>query len=223
MSSPEHIRPRGTNPVLWRQPASEQRPEQQTLQLDEKSGTIALFRYSLIAPLVLEGPLPARELTRRARESAARVYDIPYSKRTSVSVDSLLDWVLRYRDGGFEALVPKLRSDRGQFRTIGPLIADLIERLKKGNPNLTGTALLHELRLSSGHDSTEVSAATLYRFLKQRGLSARQLTADAPLKPLKKIWRIDFICDEDRELLTEWRRSKDKNLWPSVPTSLRQV
>jgi len=220
MSSPEHIRPQWTNPVLWRRPASEQRPEEQTLQLNEKSGTIALFRYSLIESLVLERPLPTGEVTRRAREIAARVYDIPYSKRTSVSFDSLLNWVVRYRDGGFEALVPKLRSDRGQFRTIAPAIADLIERLKRGNPNLTVTALLHELRLSSGHNSTGVSAATLYRFLKQRGLSARQYTADAPLKRLKKDWRIDFICDEDRELLTEWRRSKDKNLWQKAVTVL---
>jgi hypothetical protein len=61
-----------------------QKPEQQTLQLDEKCGTIALFHYGLIAPLVLERSLPARELNRRAREIAARVYDVPYSKRTWV-------------------------------------------------------------------------------------------------------------------------------------------
>ena len=61
----------------------------------------ALFRYGLIAPLVLERTLNTGELTRRAREIAARVYTIPNSNRTSVSVDTLLDWVLRYRDGGF--------------------------------------------------------------------------------------------------------------------------
>jgi hypothetical protein len=44
--------------------------------MDEKSGTIALFRFGLIAPMVLERSLPARELTRRAREIAARDYDI---------------------------------------------------------------------------------------------------------------------------------------------------
>jgi hypothetical protein len=55
----------------------------------------------------------------------------------------------------------------------------------------------------------------LYRFLKQRGLSARHLTVDAPLKPLKKDWRIDFICNEDRELLTEWRRSKERTKKPN--------
>jgi hypothetical protein len=68
------------------------------------------------------------------RAAGPEIADIPYSKRTSVSVDSLLDWVFRYREGGFEALVRKSRNDRGQSRTIAPLIADLIERLKRKTP-----------------------------------------------------------------------------------------
>ena len=87
--------------------------------MDAKAEKIALFRYGLIANLVLE-PLPRGELTRRAEEIAARHYEIPASQRTSVSVDTLLDWALRYRNGGFEALAPQPRQDRGQSRTITP-------------------------------------------------------------------------------------------------------
>src|SRR5579871_2280216 len=68
-----------------------------------KAEKIALFRYGLIAPMVLEA-LPRGELTRRAEEIAARQYEIHGSQRTSISVDTLLDWALRYRNGGFEAL-----------------------------------------------------------------------------------------------------------------------
>ncbi len=89
-----------------------------------KAEKIALFRYGLIAPLVLE-PLPRGELTRRAEEIAARHYDIPGSQRTSVCVDTLLDWAFRYRQHGFEALAPQARQDRGQSRTITPQLADL--------------------------------------------------------------------------------------------------
>jgi hypothetical protein len=45
---------------------------------DDKAEKIALFRYGLIAPLVLE-TLPRGELTRRAQEIASRLYDIPHS------------------------------------------------------------------------------------------------------------------------------------------------
>ena len=67
--------------------------------MDDKAEKIALFRYGLIAPLVLE-TLPRGELTRRAQEIAARLYDIPHSARRQVSVDTLLDWTLRYRRNG---------------------------------------------------------------------------------------------------------------------------
>ena len=165
--------------------------------MDTKSEKLALFKYALIAPLVIE-PLPRGELTRRAQEIAGRRYDIPDSKRTGVSVDTLLDWALRYRNGGFEALAPQPRQDRGQPRTITPQLADLIERLKRENPHRTGTTLLRELALSAGKDTAGISASTLYRFLKQRGLSQRQLLAPQAHKKFEaahsnQIWQSDML------------------------------
>jgi len=165
--------------------------------MDSKAEKIALFRYGLIAPLVLE-PLPRGELTRRAEEIAARHYDIPASQRTSISVDTLLDWALRYRTGGLEALAPRPRQDRGQSRAITPQLADLIERLKRENPHRTGTTLLRELALSSGQNEPAISASTLYRFLKQRGLTERQLLAPPPHKKFEaefsnQIWQSDML------------------------------
>ena len=165
--------------------------------MDAKAEKLALFRYGLIAPLVLES-LPRGELTRRAQEIAARHYDIPDSQRISVSVDTLLEWALRYRHGGFDALAPKPRQDRGQSRTITPQLADLIERLKRENPHRTGTTLLRELALSSGQNEPGVSASTLYRFLKQRGLTERQLLAPPAHKkfeaqPSNQIWQADML------------------------------
>jgi transposase InsO family protein len=165
--------------------------------MDAKAEKLALFRYGVIAPLVLEA-LPRGELTRRAQELAARHYDIPDSKRISVSVDTLLDWALRYRTDGFEALAPKPRQDRGQSRAITPQLADLIERLKRENPHRTGATLLRELALSSGKNSPGVSASTLHRFLKQRGLTERQLLVPPAHKKFEaqtsnQIWQADML------------------------------
>jgi putative transposase len=165
--------------------------------MDTKAEKLALFRFGLVAPLVLEA-LPRGELTRRAQEIAARHYDIPHSQRSSVSVDTLLDWALRYRTGGFEALAPKPRQDRGQSRALTPQLADLIERLKRENPHRTGTTLLRELALSSGQNSPGVSASTLYRFLKQRGLTERQLLVPPAHKKFEaqisnQIWQADML------------------------------
>jgi putative transposase len=147
--------------------------------MDDKAEKIALFRYAAIAPLVLEA-LPRGELTRRAQEIAARQYDIPYSGRRSLSVDTLLEWALRYRKDGFAALAPKPRQDRGQARAVTPETAALIERLKRENPHRTGTALLRELALVGEHNQAGLSASTLYRFLRARGLTERQLLMPQP-------------------------------------------
>ena len=165
--------------------------------MDPRAEKIALFRYALIAPLVLE-TLPRGELTRRAEEIAARKYEMPYSERTSLSVDTLLDWALRYRRGGFPALAPKPRCDRGQSRVVPPQLAQLIERLKRENPHRTGMTLLRELALVSGTDTPVISAATLYRFLKQHGLTTRQLLAGPAHKKFEaersnQIWQSDML------------------------------
>ena len=106
-----------------------------------KAEKLALFRYGIIAPLVIE-PLVRGELTRRAEEIASRQYDIPHSHRRSLSVDTLLEWAKRYRQGGIDALAPQSRRDRGQARAITPQLAALIERLRRENPHRTGTTLL---------------------------------------------------------------------------------
>ena len=126
---------------------------------DDKAEKIALFRYGPIAPLVLE-TLPRGELTRRAQEVASRLYDIPHSMRRQVSVDTLLEWTLRYRRNGLTALTPKPRHDRGQTRAVAPETAALIERLKRENPHRTGAALLRELALTNEPDKTGLSAST---------------------------------------------------------------
>jgi len=165
--------------------------------MDSKSEKIALFRFGLIAPLVLE-TLPRGEVCRRAREIAARHYDIPFSKRTSVSFDTLLHWAARYRRDGLPALAPRPRQDRGHSRVITPQVADLIERLKRENPYRTGTTLLRELALSSDSHSPGISSSTLYRFLKLRGLTERQLLAPTPHKKFEarfsnQIWQSDML------------------------------
>jgi putative transposase len=128
----------------------------------DKPEKIALFRYGLIAPLILE-TLPRGELTRRAQEIASRAYDIPHSTRRTVSIDTLLDWALRYRRNGLEGLTPQPRQDRGQARVVDPQTAALIERLKRESPHRTGTSLLRQLASAQVREQAPLSASTLYR------------------------------------------------------------
>ena len=167
--------------------------------MDTKTETVALFRYGLIAPLVLE-PLPRGELTRRAREIAARHYDIPHSSRATVCVETILDWARRYRLAGFEALAPHGRRDRGVSRIITPQMAQWIERLKRENPHRTATTLLRELTLASDLNKPPFSLTSLYRFLKLRGLTEQQLILNQATARKKfeaefanQLWQSDML------------------------------
>ena len=80
------------------------------------------------------------------------------------------------------------------------LFRSLIERLKRENPHRTGTALLRELALTSEQNKAPLSASTLYRFLRARGLTARQLLLDqAPAHKkyeapyANQIWQSDML------------------------------
>jgi hypothetical protein len=89
-----------------------------TADPNERNSEIALFRYGLIAPLLFD-PLAAGELEQALRQIAAKSYPIPYSTRTRVSVSTLRRYLKLYngdkdhRSGGFDALRPKKRSDKG--------------------------------------------------------------------------------------------------------------
>lgn len=166
--------------------------------MDTKTEKIALFRYGLIAPLVIEA-LPRGEIIRRARDIAAHEIEVPYSNRTQVSVETLLIWARRYRLGGFSALAPKPRSDSGVSRVITPQLAQLIERLKRENPHRTAATLLRELALSSGSDTPPISPASLYRFLKEKGLTERELLNPTTVRRkfeaeyANQIWQSDML------------------------------
>ena len=81
---------------------------------------IALFRYRIIAdllPLVPGSPGIGAKLHAKAEEH----YTIPGTHRTRVAAETMRDWLQLYRRGGFDALYPKPRADRGQPRLRTPL------------------------------------------------------------------------------------------------------
>src|SRR5204862_7091234 len=98
------------------------------------------------------------------------------------------------------ALSTTPRQHRGQTRAVAPETASLIERLKRENPHRTGAALLRELALANQSNQARLSASTLSRFLRVRGLTARQLLLDKATAHKKyeaqfanQIWQSDML------------------------------
>jgi transposase len=91
----------------------------------ERRKAVALFRYGVIADLIhtergQRGPYA------KLREKSAQEWDIPGTLRRRVQAETMRGWLADYRRGGFDALLPKLRSDAGAARAIPQPIADLL-------------------------------------------------------------------------------------------------
>lgn len=131
---------------------------------------VALFRYGLIADLV-HLPPGTKGLYRRLEEKAAADYSIPGSARTRIAPETLRDWLKRYRHGGFEALMPKPRADRGQSRSLSPHAVDLLLSLKEGRPQLSVKQLIRQARASGEvPEQLPLPPATVHRLLARHGL-----------------------------------------------------
>ena len=136
----------------------------------------ALRRFSLIAPL-LEEAMPGIEKTRRRA--------ILLSER-AVSERTLRRWFAAYRTGGFDALIPKERKDKGSCKAIAPDILALAEECRKELPRRSSGLICDWLK-TQGHT---VARSTLERHLRQRGLSGRQLRIEAQTAGSRRFVRV---------------------------------
>ena len=71
---------------------------------------LALWRFSLIAPLLHRAPNAS--LAEMARQLAAEVKNSPDGAPIFLSAETLLRWLRRYQKGGLDALENQTRSDR---------------------------------------------------------------------------------------------------------------
>ena len=138
---------------------------------DELRQAVALFRYALIADLVHLPPGTAG-IRQRLREKAERTYTIPGTRRTGVAAETMRDWLSLYRTGGFEALYPKSRADRGQPRRLSPEVVERLIEIKTGHPSLSVNELIKTAR-SDGIDH-RLAPSTVHRLLSREGLLDRR-------------------------------------------------
>jgi len=137
---------------------------------NDRRREVALFRYSLIADLVRQ-ELGTQGLYAKIEEKAAVEYTIPGTTRTRVAAETIRDWLKRYRRGGFDALLPKPRADRGQSRSLPAPVVDVLLEIKEGNPALSVQLVIREARARKEvPEDLPLPASTVHRLLARHGL-----------------------------------------------------
>lgn len=130
--------------------------------------TVALFRYGLIAEFV-HLPPSSPGLYAKLQAKAKQDYSIPGSTRTRVAAETLRDWLKSYRRGGFDALLPQPRSDRGRSRALPADVVDHLLSLKEELPQLSIPQLIR-MAIKRGITAEPLPRATVHRLFSTAGL-----------------------------------------------------
>ena len=134
---------------------------------DDLRQEIALFRYGVIVDLV-HLPVGAPGTGALMRAKAERSYTIPGTDRTRVAANTIRGWVKLYRCGGFDALYPRPRTDRGQPRRLAPEVAERLVALKTENRACSVRAIIKMAR-DEGIEAA-LAPSTVHRLLAREGL-----------------------------------------------------
>jgi len=136
----------------------------------ERARAIGLFRYMLIREAA-DPALTGRQRGAMVRAIAAVPHTDPEGRTARISRWTLDRWILDWRKGGFDALVPSPRQS--QPRTP-PEVFELATALKKENPDRTAAQVKRILEAQQGWAPDE---RTLQRMFVRTGLTALRAPA----------------------------------------------
>ena len=174
---------------------------------------MALFRLSVLGPLVSRERLGRGELQQIIRELAGREYAIPGSRRRLIGEKTIEAWYYAWRRHGIDGLAPKPRADRGVSK-ISTQIQEAIIAAKRENPRRS-LRQLRQLLESSGQVARGVlSRSAIHRLLQQHGLS--RITGSSTLPEERRsfvaeyagsIWYGDVMHGPKVFVRGQWRKA----------------
>jgi putative transposase len=135
---------------------------------EDRRREIGLFWYALVGDAA-DPALSKAERGRLVRALAEREHVGPDGRLVGVARGTLDRWIRSYRDGGFEALVPRTRLVAP--RTAAELL-ELALQIKRERPERTA-AQVREIMLAAAGDQPVPGLRTLQTHLAREGLNVR--------------------------------------------------
>ncbi|BEP28132.1 DDE-type integrase/transposase/recombinase [Helicovermis profundi] len=128
---------------------------------------IALFRYSILAPLISGTCDDSKSNKAFFRDASHNTYTNPRGMDTIISATTIERWYYSYQKYGFDGLMPKRRNDTGQSRKLDDDMIEQINYLKSEYPRIPAT-LIHQKLISNGTiNKGEISLSTINRYVNQ--------------------------------------------------------
>ena len=132
------------------------------------------MRYGAIAPLIagLDENYPSK--TAFYTEISAKGLVGPDGRVHHYAPATIEKWYLDYQNHGFDALVPKGRSDAGMSRKLDDELQERIRYFKMNYPRMSAAAIYRQLRADGSIINGQVSESTVCRFVNQIQNELRQ-------------------------------------------------
>jgi len=139
---------------------------------DDTRKAIALWKLGVLGPLAT-ARLEYGDCTMYFEEAAGRLHERPDGRIVRLAPSTIRDWFYHYRHGGFAALMPQERSDRGHTRAIRPEVQDLILRAKQERPRRAIRRIIQMLERAHVVEKGELAHSTVHRLLATHGVSSQ--------------------------------------------------
>ncbi|MBQ6148452.1 MAG: transposase [Oscillospiraceae bacterium] len=147
----------------------------------DKQQSIALMRYGAIAPVIPGLPEDYSSLSAYFREVSQNGILHPTGEIRNYAPATIEKWLLDYRKGGFDALIPKSRSDCGTSRKIDDDLREQILYLRNNYPRLSASAIFRQLQDNGSIRKGQLSESTVLRFINEMNLR-EQFTSNQDLR-----------------------------------------
>lgn len=143
---------------------------------DDKNYNFALFKFSLIAPLVNDSYLePSKSAFFRNVSAKTHYFE---GKPMRVSVATLKNWYNRYNKDGFESLVHKQRSDKGESRVLDLSTKSRTLEILDEFPHITAVSVYDILLEEGVLNKHLVSLSTVSRFIRYNRIKPNRDTLE---------------------------------------------
>jgi len=141
-------------------------------QLNDKAAIeMAYFRFALIAP-VIQGIFPDVTKTSYYRRVTLNELSLPDGRIMRYNPKTLEKWESYYKHKGMDGLMPRERSDSGIPRALHEHAITEIYRLKEKFPKINATLIYSKLIEDGIINQSEVSVASVQRFIKHNDLKS---------------------------------------------------
>ena len=159
-----------------------------------EASAIAQFKLAVIAP-VIHGLYPDASRSAYYDRVTEKPLTLPDGRSIRYSPNTIAKWVADYQNLGFDALMPKERSDKGATRVLPDTAIEEIHRLKQEFPRLNATQIHCQLVENSFIPAT-VSVCAVQRYIKKHDLKGAKAPNMLDRKAFEedafgKLWQAD--------------------------------